>query len=472
MSGESSIMLRRREFVKMVAGGATVGGLALAVGQSSAAAKNNVRLEVGEGVADITPPMGIEMAGFHRPPGKERRITGIRRKSEARAIVLRHGQTEAVLVSLDITGVSREMTRRVQTRIAEKLSVEAANIRICATHTHSMPTCRFYLQWGAVSPEYTSLVEQRIVEAVAIAKADAAPAELLVGKSRAVGGNFNRTTGNFKTDEHFGKDSTDDERWLDTMVHVLRFERGGDKPDLLWYHFSSHPVCFSDGLAGPDWPGLVAAIVHEKYKISPSFLQGHCGDVNPGDGKIWIDKAEPSAAAVFAAIQRAMDQMTTVKVDSLHVKTSDFGLPLDVELFKQWLDEYRKDAANCKDGSWVDARFAKAWYEDSVKQDLKRTHLPVPLSAMRIGSVGLVFHATELYSYYGLEIRRDSPLSDTLVVGYADDSVGYAPDPGAYKAGEYAAIVVPKILELPPYTPVAARAMSCAAVELLQKVSA
>ncbi len=30
--------------------------------------------EAGEGVVDTTPPLGIEMGGFHRPPGQERRI--------------------------------------------------------------------------------------------------------------------------------------------------------------------------------------------------------------------------------------------------------------------------------------------------------------------------------------------------------------------------------------------------------------
>ena len=29
------------------------------------------------------PPLGIEMAGFHRPPGKERRIAGIRQPTAA-----------------------------------------------------------------------------------------------------------------------------------------------------------------------------------------------------------------------------------------------------------------------------------------------------------------------------------------------------------------------------------------------------
>ena len=73
------------------------------------------------------------------------------------------------------------------------------------------------------------------------------------------------------------------------------------------------------------------------------------------------------------------------------------------------------------------------------------------MSAIQLGPVGLVFHPGELYTCYGLMIRRDSPLRETLVVGYADGSVGYLPDPEAYRLGEYSAIVVPKILDFPRF---------------------
>jgi neutral ceramidase len=91
---------------------------------------------------------------------------------------------------------------------------------------------------------------------------------------------------------------------------------------------------------------------------------------------------------------------------------------------------------------------------------------------MRLGDVGFVFHPAELYSCYGLTIRRDSPLPDTLVVGYTDHIIGYLPDPNAYKAGEYSAMTVPKILDFPPFTPTAAREMTAAALEMLKKIVA
>lgn len=458
--------LSRRAFVSSLAAGITGMAGRHALGFRASAPI----LEAGEGVVDVTPPLGLELAGFHRAAGKERRANGIRQSAAARAIVLRLSGTQTAIVSLDMACIDRNMAHRVQTEVERQVGIPAAQVRVCATHSHSMPTLRYLRQWGAVPMAYRTEVEKKIVEAVGRAKADLAPAELYVGKSRAVGANHNRTTKTFKTDEQLTKDSTDDERWLDTLLQVLHFRRAGGKRDLLWYHFSAHPVCFADDLAGPDWPGMIAENVRANEKLEPSYLQGHIGDVNPGDGDPWRGDAEETVKGVYPAFQRALANAAKVKVDKLRLATSEFRIPLDLDRFKNWLSEYQKDPSQCKSGTWVDAGFAADWFQGAGKWDLMQTHLLAPLSAMQLGEVGLVFHPAELYSYYGLAIQRDSPLSTTLVVGYADDAIGYLPDPNAYTAGEYAAVVVPKILDLPPFTPTAAREMAAGAVKLLQRL--
>jgi hypothetical protein len=428
-------------------------------------------LAAGEGVVDITPPLGVELAGFHRAVGKERRATGIRQPSAARALLLQLEGTQAAIVSLDVPILPRDMARRVQQQVEKQTGVPAQNVRLCATHTHSMPSFRYLRQWGAVPQEFMATAEKKIVEAVGMAKADLAPAELLVGKSRAVGANHNRTTKNFKTDEKFTADSTDAERWLDTAVHVLRFCRSGGKRDLLWYHFSAHAVCFADDLAGPDWPGLIAEKLRQDHKLEASFLQGHIGDVNPGDGDPWRGDADETVKGLYPAVERALGAAAPVKADGLRLLTTEYPLPLDLQRFQGWLAEYQKEPGKCKSGPWVDASFAADWFQGAKRWDLKQATLPIPLSALRLGEVAMLFHPAELYSYYGLAIRRDSPFATTLVVGYTDDAIGYLPDPNAYTAGEYAATVVPKILDLPPFEPTAARELAAGAVGLLKKLA-
>ncbi len=459
--------LRRRDFLATTIGGSLAGGMALS--PFSAFARSNASsLEVGEGVVDITPPLGIEMGGFHRSPGKERRVLGIRQATAVRALVLRCGETCAAIVSADIAAVGREMAGRVKTRVAQQLGIAASNVCICATHTHSMPSFCYLRQWGAIPTEYMATVERKMVRAIQLAVDDLAPAELSVGRSRAVGANHNRTTKEFKTDAELVKDSTEEERWLDTMVRALVFQRPGRQRDLLWYHFSAHSVCYADDLAGPDWPGAVADRIEQSHGLKSSFLQGHAGDVNPGDGDPWRGDIQETTDGVYAALCRAVDSAERVPADQLRTGTQPFEVPYDMARFEAWLDAYRTDPAACKSGQWVDAGFAEDWFRGNSDRDIRQTGLPIVLSAMRLGDVGFVFHPAELYSYYGLAIQRDSPFPDTLVVGYCDDMIGYLPDRRAYEAGEYAATTVPKILDYPPFTPSAAQEVTTAAIGLLK----
>lgn len=471
MKAQNSKRLQRREFLGSVIRGAAAAGLTLAAPRVFASA-SGPGLVAGEGVIDITPPLGIEMGGFHRAPGNERRIKGIRQPTAVRALVLEMGDVQAAVCSLEVAAIGHEMAARIQQEAAKQTGIPARNVRVCSTHTHSMPGFCFLRQWGAIPKDYMATVEKKTVEAVRLAKADLASAELSLGKTRVAGGNHNRTTKQYKKDDQFTKDSTEDDRWLDTMLHALVFQRSGGKRNLLWYHFSAHAVCFADDLAGPDWPGMVADLVRQNEKLSPAFLQGHCGDVNPGDGSDWRGEANQTVKAVYPALQRALAVAARVKVDRLRSQTMQFPVPLDTALMRQWLDQYRKDPAKCAGGQWVDAGFAQAWFRDNANRNLADTHLPIPLSALQLGEVGLVFHPAELYSFYGLAIRRGSPLPSTLVVGYTDGIIGYLPDPNAFKAGNYEAFVVPKIVDVGPFTPTAARETAAAAIGLLKKTVA
>ncbi len=457
--------MQRRQFLSAMVGGTAV------LGTTPAWAAAAGGLRAGEGLADITPPLGIELAGFHKPPGQERRAKAIRQPCEARALVLTRGPTQVVICSLDTLGVTEAMAGRIQRAAAARTGIPAENIHVVATHDHSMPTFKWVRQWGAVPPEFMAAVEQRSVQAIAAAQADLAPAELSLGKCRATGGSHNRTVkqGAARTDAEFGPQSTDAQRWLDTMLHALVFRRAGKKPDLLWYHFSAHAGCYADEQAGPDWPGEVAREIRKQLGLRPSFLQGHIGDVNPGDGSDWRGEIRQTVAAITPALKQAIAAASPQRVDCLHTRSTRFNVPFDMERFGQWVEEYRRDPSKCRSGRWVDAGFAADWYRSNERRDPKLKDLPITLSAIQLGPVAMLFHPAELYSYYGLAIRRDSPLRDTLVVGCADGSIGYLPDPTAYQQGEYSALVVPKIIDLPPYQPTAARDMTAAAIALLKQ---
>ncbi len=426
--------------------------------------------EAGEGIADITPPLGVELAGFHKPKGQERVVTAIRQPSSARALVMKSGHDRVAIIVLDVLGFSQDFAKRVQKRVARETSIPAANVRVCATHTHSAPSLMPLLQWGGVSKGYNDLVEQRAAEAAVLAEKDLASADMYIGKQPVVGANHNRTTETWKTDKEFTKDSNDQERWLDTMLHALYFQREPPKKNLTWYQFSGHPVCYADTLAGPDWPGLVTKKTEARDGLSAAFLQGHCGDVNPGESG--RGDAENVSEAVYASLHHAVEHSQHVPFERIQFASKNHEFDLDLDRFKQQLEQYRKDPSACAKGEWVDAGFAKAWSENASKWNMRQKTYATTISAMRFGDLALAFHPAELYSVYGLTVRRDSPFENTILCGYADDLVGYVTDPAAYEKGEYAAIVVPKLIGLPPFKPDSGRKLAADLLQLLNSVAA
>jgi len=461
----------RRTFITRTLAGAT----AAIVGPTILSAQAKTPFRVGEAHVDSTPPKQIELAGFHYKAGESPRyITDIRQETAVRALVLQKDGTQAALLSIDIAGVSPAMTARVQQAIEKKTGIPAANVRLCATHTHSMPTFAYWRQWGKTPEAYMKSVEDKCLEAVQKAQADCAEGVAHIGTQRADGANFNRTIKTWKTDAVFGPDASDDDRWLDTLLQVLYFERGNGKHNILWYNFASHPVCYNDGAAGPDWPGLVTQRVRETFDVTPSYLQGHAGDVNPGNGEKWIGGADQSANATFAAIQGAMAKLQPIDVDTLRAKTSTFAMSLDLENYRNWIATYAADPAACASGNWVDAGFAKEWYEANVNRKWDAPEYPIQISALQLGNVGLAFQPSELFSFYGIRARHDSPFDHTLITGYTDGFIGYVADPKSYNpgdGGQYAAMTVPMILDIPPYTKEAGRELSHGISALLKETA-
>lgn len=460
----------RRSFLGATLGSSVAWGIAANTAPLFASS-TSPEFKAGQGIVDTTVPNGVELGGFHRPPDNPRVATGVRQSTAARAIALRCGEVEVALVSLDALAVSSDFTRKVQARVQRQLGIPAKNVHITATHTHSTPSFIHLRQWGKIPEAYMAKTIDAVVRSIELAHADLAPAELYLGKAQAKGANFNRTTPNYRTDLEFDQNATDDGRWVDTLLQTLRFQRTGGKPDIVWYHFSSHPVCYTDTLSGPDWVGMVVNMVKDSEGVEPGFWQGHAGDVNPGDGKRWIGAPDQSANAVYAAFKDSLSSAVSVPVREIRPVSGEVLLPYDHQRVAQDVEAYRTKPDACNSGIWVDPPFAADWYQAAKDWTTEPKGLAAPMSAISLGPIGMLFQPTELYSYYGIEIRKTSPFEHTFVVGYSDDEVGYVTDPNAYKQHDYAAIVGPKILDRPYFLPTTGRELTKAAKTMLASLT-
>jgi len=94
-------------------------------------------MKAGFGISNITPRLGVELAGFGA--WLHRTATGIRENLEARAVAVEDNDGKRVLIaSCDIISLPREVVSKVRKLVQAKYpELTDAQLMICATHTHS-----------------------------------------------------------------------------------------------------------------------------------------------------------------------------------------------------------------------------------------------------------------------------------------------------------------------------------------------
>ena len=99
-------------------------------------AKQDSSLQIGVATIDITPPLGVKLAGYgSRKDG----ATGVGHRLRAEALACKgEGGAWAMLTS-DTVGYPRDLVLRVRQAASAKTGLPAESILISATHTHSGP---------------------------------------------------------------------------------------------------------------------------------------------------------------------------------------------------------------------------------------------------------------------------------------------------------------------------------------------
>lgn len=101
-------------------------------------AGNKSTMEIGVARIDITPTTPIRLAGYGARAKEE--TTAIIQRLEAKAMAFGGDeQRPSVLVTVDLVGITEQVTAQVRKTLAEKAGIDPAQIVICASHTHGGP---------------------------------------------------------------------------------------------------------------------------------------------------------------------------------------------------------------------------------------------------------------------------------------------------------------------------------------------
>ena len=410
-------------------------------------------LRAGAAAVDITPPMGLEMAGYGWY--LKRVCTEVLDPLYARALYLECGDAVIVLITADLCMVDFATRQAVANRLRRIIGLPEPNLVLSAIHTHSGPSAQFLVGWGERDPAYMALLVDRLVEAAVQARATAAPAWIGASRVRVMDVGLNRDQPQIAL--------------VDTAAQLLRVDRGDGAPLAVLYNFGAHAVIrypFTSRISA-DWPGLVGAAVRSQMPgVVPFFLQAPCGNINAQHPT--FDMTDPetdqkvSDMHVGAVALRFSDQiipplksLRTGPVGRMEVLWKMLDLPC-LPVDRAAMEAQIRDNQALADSRTLaqlrplherlttETQEERAWRDARYKVDVARRQLEMmdhppyvrraPVQVIRLGDIVLVGWPAEVYVELGLEIRQRSPFPLTFVASFTNDTAGYIPTPAVYES--------------------------------------
>ncbi|MBI3987170.1 MAG: hypothetical protein HY343_09630 [Lentisphaerae bacterium] len=431
-------------------------------------------LRAGVGVGDITPALGIQLAG---DIGRLRPTEEIRDRLFARALALDKDGKRCCWVSLDLLAMSTEWSTEIRRRIHERFALAPEAVFLHCVQNHSSPTLGHFFTEGPsalVPPEYPWLLggDDRynepavaaILSAVDKALAELKPVTVAVG--RGIDGRvaFNRRfvmrdgtarchPPGCSPDILHVEGPTDPEVGVMTLQPCESLEApdgpAGASPLAMLLHHTCHPTHgYPHRYVIGDWPG--AWVEEMQSRVGPGgmpmVLNGCCGNIHhfnhidpdsKGDYRRMARQLAETSGKALAAMTPLADPVLDWRRSVLQIplrKLKVSQLRADEKLIRENPQPMWKDAGHTAvEWEWVYA-VSRLSMKESQKQ---KKHFDYEIQAFRLGDMALVTLMGEPFVEAQLEIKLKSPAKFTWVAHFANGYVGYVPTRRAFKGGGF-----------------------------------
>lgn len=422
-------------------------------------------MRIGFAKRDITPRVGVEMAGFG--PFLNRRSMAIRDRLWSRAMAVEQGGKTWVLISNDLVNLRLEYTHRIREYVCAGSGLPPEAVMVHCIHTHSGPATSPMHGWGQPDLPYLETLPRKIAAAALAALANLQEATLHHAEVPCEGIGLNR---------EYDKDAPPleevlEETWrpahpelTDTTCHVL-VARAADEPgEIIGFasYFGCHPVvcCQQTHYLHGDYAGVATNLLEREHPGSVGlFLQGAQGDVN----SCVVHKPEPEsllaldviAGRYARAVRKGIAEATQIEVDqigyALHEATFTRRLltreQMVARLSEQEAILHAPEASDEAFEVRMAMVFAEAYRKLIRELDLgENLQPPTEMQGLRLGPISLLGGPFETFQAIKNDVKASAQAPIPLVMGLTNDSLGYAPDKTVAARGGYAADNVPLML--------------------------
>ena len=416
------------------------------------AAAGEGELRAGAAAADITPPLGVGMAGYYH----KRAAEAVHDPLYARALVLEAGDARAAIVTLDLISTPRWIVDGARREIGRDPGIPPEAVMISATHAHTGPVLtgrgpRDEILGADADParKYSEELPGKIAEAVRQAWAARVPVSVSSASGREDSVAFNR--------RYHMKDGT--VGWnpgklnpntirpvgpIDPEVPVVLFSDAKKKPVAVCVNYAVHLDNVGGLQLSADLPATVSRLLADAMgeKLVTLYQTGCCGDVNHidvnwGERQSGHGNAARMGTILAAEVLRAVPKLKAAEPGPLRARRETVPLPLpkvtpeDVEKAKAVRDLVREGKP---------PKFMEQVQAFKVLDVAARGGKPLEAEVQVISlgqEVAWVALPGEIFVELGLSVRHDSPFPRTLIAELANGSVGYVPTQRAYAQGNY-----------------------------------
>lgn len=409
-------------------------------------------MKIGFSHVDISPPKGLELAGYPHSP---RHNTGVHDPLMASCMYIKAKDFDLYFISLDLLFFSRKYADELEEKISNA-NGRASKCYFCCTHTHSGPWAAGRLDYESLSegrdedPDYVSDLKKKL------------EALLLEACENAFEGEIGIDTGYCGKEQGVGGNRRDPDGPSDPQVFVVAARDMDKRIRGCMVKYTLHPTVIhaSNTLCTADYPAYLRQEICSRFNEMPVlFMQGASGDQSTRyfrDGQTF-EEAERIGSTIGAEAVRVIESMQYLS--GMDINVEEEIIPLKLRKFpskeqaqKAVSDRKAELAAKQASGAgYLDCWNAQlklfgaedilGYIEMLEKKQLPRLltdETPVKISVLKLGDARLVMLQGEVFVEFALDIMKGSPSKLTCVISLANGAApGYVYTREALAEGGY-----------------------------------
>ncbi len=432
-------------------------------------------LTIGLSEIDITPALGLRVAGMLNPPEAQ----GVHWPLYARLILFEDGIQRAAILALDNLLLAPALVPELRQAVTAGSDFDPTEVMITCTHTHRAPYTAA-LMYEEIDFAYVDFLRSRIATCMSAALSARQPAVLKVGRIQAPGWTFNRrqvyrsqlygeqvgTQGPQSVPNFICNEGPEDHELGMVLVETLAGQPLGGL-----VNFACHTtVMGGEPVYSADFAGPLTEALAQHYGGAFAFLQGAAGNLwsidtrqaetRPTKDYVGHEHAQRMGQALAQKAVEALEAGHTVTDGRVRMARQVLSIPQrrvtrEQAALAQWYLEhappdidqqeftrriYKHDYTFYQNDPVVQEWFARdtiGMWEWQRRTGTRELVEEVEVQVVAVGDVAIVGYPGEIFTEFGLQTKVKSPFADSFVVELANGWHGYIPTLEAFTHGGY-----------------------------------